>query len=336
MNITVSTEICALLIGFANSIGIKTNNLLEKVELNTEILKDTFERLEIEKFRFLWEMIIEQSNDSNLGLKFGSEYAIRTGGILKTIMLNCKDLEEALDKFITYHIINAEVNQFELITSGNSVSLLIKPYNTAIKFSRQSNESFLATIVKTFVGLSGEKLVIDEIHFAHEAPKEISLHKEIFKTKLVFGGQVNKIVFNKQLLKLPIAYSNRQLLVSLQQYADKLLREIKSNNQWSIKVERLLMQILLNGDKPGIDQIAVSLTMSPRNLQQKLKQESTNYQFLLNKVRKDLSLQLIGKPDVTINDLAFLMSYSDQSAFCNSFKKWTGKSPLEYRKEIIK
>lgn len=335
MEIRVSTELCAVLIGFANSIGIETNSLLRKVQLNSELLKDTFDRLELDKFRYLWEEIIEKSNNNNQGLIFGSGYALRTGGILKTILLNCKDLEEALDKFILYHIINAEINQFELITDGNRISLIITPYCSDILFSRHINESILATIVKTFVGLSGGKLVIDEIHFAHEAPKDISMHKEVFNTELCFDEDVNKIVFNKQELALPIAYSNRQLLDSLQQYADKLVNEIKTKNKWSLQVERFLTQILLNGDKPNIDLIAKNLYLSTRNLQYKLKLESTSYQFLLERVRKSLSLKLIENPEVTINDLAFLMSFSDQSAFCNSFKKWAGKSPLEYRKEIF-
>lgn len=335
MEVRVSTELCAVLVGFANSIGIETDDLLEKVQLNNEHLKDPFNRLELDKFRFLWEEIIEQSDDNNQGLIFGSGYALRTGGILKTILLNCKDLEEALNKFITYHIINAEINQFELKTDGNRISLFITPYSPDIVFSRHINESILATIVKTFIGLSGDKLVIDEIHFAHKAPEDISMHNEVFNAELFFARKANKIVFNKQQLALPIAYSNSQLLFSLQQYADKLVNEIKTKNKWSLQVERLLTQTLLNGDKPNIDLIAMNLNLSTRNLQYKLKQESTTYQFLLENVRKSLSLKLIENPEVTINDLAFLMSFSDQSAFCNSFKKWTGESPLEYRKEIF-
>jgi AraC-like DNA-binding protein len=334
VNTTVSNELCAVLLRYANSCGIETDDLIEKANLDTALFDETFERTDIEKFKFLWNNIIKRSDDPNFGLRFGSGYSLRKGGVLATIMLNCKDLEEALNKFINYHILNGEITQFDLVTNDEQVVLFIKPYTYDIVFSRHSNESVLAAIAKTFIGLSGGKLIIDEIHFAHEQAKDLALHNEVFKSSLFFGDQSNKIVFKKQFLSLPISYSNKQLLDSLLQFADKQVRDIKAKNQWSVKVERLLSEILLNGDKPTIDLISGKLMMSSRSLQQKLQKESTTYQLLLDKVRKDLSLQLIEKPDVSINDLAFLMAFSDQSAFTHSFKKWTGKSPLEFRKQV--
>jgi len=66
----------------------------------------------------------------------------------------------------------------------------------------------------------------------------------------------------------------------------------------------------------------------------KLKNESSSYQLLLDEVRKDISLLYIEKPETTINDLAFLLAFSDQSAFSHSFKRWTGVSPMEFRKTL--
>ena len=62
MRITISTELCAVLIEFADRIGIETDNLLKTVHLNKKLLNDTFNRIEIEKFQYLWGEIIESGS----------------------------------------------------------------------------------------------------------------------------------------------------------------------------------------------------------------------------------------------------------------------------------
>ena len=158
--------------------------------------------------------------------------------------------------------------------------------------------------------------------------------KRIFNTELVFNQKENRLVFEERYLSQSIFLANNELLDALQQFAQEQLNKLKSTNEWSNKVKRRIGWILLNGDKPGIETISQDLNISTRSLQNKLKNESVSYQILLDEVRKEISLSYIERPDTTINDLAFILAFSDQSAFSHSFKRWTGKSPLEYRKTL--
>jgi AraC-like DNA-binding protein len=48
-------------------------------------------------------------------------------------------------------------------------------------------------------------------------------------------------------------------------------------------------------------------------------------------VRKEIAVDYLKRPDVAIYDIAFLLGFSEQSAFNHAFKRWTGDSPREYR-----
>lgn len=54
----------------------------------------------------------------------------------------------------------------------------------------------------------------------------------------------------------------------------------------------------------------------------------------INKARIAEAKILLRKPDVTVQEVAEMLNFSDQSAFGKFFKKHTGKSPVEYKRQL--
>ena len=76
-----------------------------------------------------------------------------------------------------------------------------------------------------------------------------------------------------------------------------------------------------------------ALALNQRGPQQKLKAERTTFQGYLDGLRKRIALDSLKRRDVTLCDVAFLLGYSEQSAFNRAFKRWTRKTPRQYRRE---
>jgi AraC-like DNA-binding protein len=72
--------------------------------------------------------------------------------------------------------------------------------------------------------------------------------------------------------------------------------------------------------------------MSGRALQSKLRDDKTSFQQVLDTVRLEKASRLLTKGELQISEVAFLMGYSDQSAFNHAFKRWTGHSPQSFRR----
>jgi AraC-like DNA-binding protein len=60
--------------------------------------------------------------------------------------------------------------------------------------------------------------------------------------------------------------------------------------------------------------------MSVRNLQRRLKEVGTTFHRLLLTVRMDLASTYVHDPDIELAEVAFLLGFSDQSAFSRAFK----------------
>ena len=91
----------------------------------------------------------------------------------------------------------------------------------------------------------------------------------------------------------------------------------------------------LPGGLPKIDGVAASLGLSARSLQRRLQQRNLRYQQVLDEVRSELALQLIGGSDrLSLNEVAAYLGFNDQSAMQHAFRRWQGMTPGEYRRRI--
>ncbi|WFR64046.1 helix-turn-helix transcriptional regulator [Paenibacillus amylolyticus] len=74
--------------------------------------------------------------------------------------------------------------------------------------------------------------------------------------------------------------------------------------------------------------------MSIRTLQSRLREENTTYNKISVQVRMELALRYLQKGTYSLGDIAYALHFSEQSAFQNAFKKWTGQTPGQYRADL--
>ena len=79
------------------------------------------------------------------------------------------------------------------------------------------------------------------------------------------------------------------------------------------------------------DFVASQLGISVRNLQRRLRPMGTTYQQLLDEARQKLAIKLIADGDQPLYEIAYLVGYTEPSAFYKAFRRWTGMTPGEFR-----
>lgn len=85
----------------------------------------------------------------------------------------------------------------------------------------------------------------------------------------------------------------------------------------------------------SIEEIASKMDISVRALQRKLKEEGTSFRNLKEVVRKSLSEKYLSDMSLSIQEIADLLAYSERGAFEKAFKKWYGKNPIVFRKDLL-
>jgi len=92
----------------------------------------------------------------------------------------------------------------------------------------------------------------------------------------------------------------------------------------------------MTGERPSVEKIAHDMRMSVRTLQRRLGESGTNYQAVLDEVRRDASRRLLANTDLDASEIAFLLGFEELNSFSRAFHGWEGATPSRWRETFTR
>ncbi len=130
----------------------------------------------------------------------------------------------------------------------------------------------------------------------------------------------NTISFKSELIDKETYKSDAYLVPIMEQHLDLMTKALTYEKSFRAKVENTINDCLGKGEF-GVDIIAKELGMSRQTLHRKLKEEGVNYSTLADRIRLDMAQAYLTKTDETMETIAFLLGFSEASAFLRFFQK---------------
>jgi AraC-like DNA-binding protein len=321
-----------LLLQYATGTGINLAGLWEAVGLEASALENPMARIPVEQFNTLWHQVALRSGNPHFGLHFAETAdKLTTGSVLSSVMMNCATVESALEKLARYHGLTTDFLRLRVHQQGDCAYCTVEPIDAGVSLHRHYSEAVLCSLALTLRRLTQDKVRFIEAHFTHPCPADTAEHQRIFHCPLMFSQPRNELAIGSEALNWPIPLANAHILEQLEQLAQAMLGSLYQPDTWADRVAHQISQKLLQGEKPTLNAVARELAISPRHLQNKLKEEDITFQALLDELRKQAALKYLNERTLTICDIAFLLGFSEHSAFNHAFKRWTGTSPREYQ-----
>jgi AraC-like DNA-binding protein len=151
----------------------------------------------------------------------------------------------------------------------------------------------------------------------------------IFGPDIQYDAPDNRLCFDRTLVEAPLTMANPELArLNDQTVIDYLAR--CDSASITMQVRSRIIELLPDG-RPSQEAIAESLHLSLRSLQRKLQNEGTSFTTLLNDTQQQLAMQYIRESHRSIGEITYLLGYSEPGSFTRAFRRWTGKSPLQFR-----
>lgn len=325
---TASAAYLKALFDYTQARDLPAEKLLAGQALN---LEDRDARLTEAQCATLFDRAAMLLGDPDLGLHVGE--TIRPGhyGVLGYIAMNCSTLGEALTRLNRYQALVLDIGSMGIRMGAGEIRLSWSPDSE--RPFRQLAEFNLAGLVTFARWISGRAGAPRRLEFNYAAPTSVAEHQRIFTCDLRFDQPCYAIVFPDDWLRQPLIQPDPAMRELMLRLAEKQMLDLSRGDDALAKARRLIAKNLSEGELT-LEQLAAQLDMSARTLQRKLKEAGVGYSQLLDSVRQELAERYLADAQLDLNDLAFLLGFSEQSAFQRAFKRWKGESPGAYRRRL--
>jgi len=312
--------------------GLSQERFLNILGLTEATLDDIDARVSKETVAKAWSISAELTGDVHLGLMASLYAPLGTFPALDHIAANMPTVGEGLSSIARYcRLCDSELWMRLQETKEGAVVLLSFP-DTERAYSRHWAEWYIGLILSRARALSGRlDLPAHRVSLQHRAGSELSSLVSLLGCEPTFSPTETSISFEAAALNLPVKQASAFLRRVILRQAEQDLRLHSPAEVIVWEVKRVIANVLYR-EVPRIAVVAREIGCSVRTLQERLKNEGTSYDKLLDDVRRDLALQYVQDESIRLIEVPLLLRYSEPSPFHRAFRRWTGQSPLEARR----
>lgn len=157
----------------------------------------------------------------------------------------------------------------------------------------------------------------------------------LFQAPVVYDHPWVGFRFEARWLELPVVQTPQSAQDFLRQAPASLLIRYRDQSSLSERIRRLLRRHL-SAELPSLEFVADYLALTPQTLRRRLRDEGQGYQAIKDELRRDVAIEYLGRPELTLLDIANRLGFSEASTFHRAFKGWTGLAPGVYRQTRLR
>jgi AraC-like DNA-binding protein len=296
--------------------------------IDPDLLNKPGARIPLTSINGVWARATQIIEDPCFGLKGYKFWHPSYLHALGYAWLASHTLREAFNRFLRYLRILSEIPFLKLEEDSNGFTfmydfeLLDQPVPARIDLG-------MATAIHMCRLNFGEELTPKAVTFVHAEPPCAAEYEALFGGPVQFSSARDSMTLSLADVNKHLAGANPQLARLNDQVMIEYLGKLDKENIID-RVAATVVEMLPSGGVTD-EKVAAQLNMSGRSLQRRLQEAGTTFRSLIEEVRRELAATYVRDPAVELVEIAFLLGFSDQSAFSRAFKRWTGHTPSEFR-----
>jgi len=325
----VGTPAVLPLIAVLRQAGVDVAGALRAAKLDPDEVSNPEGRVLHEGVVRLWQVATELTGDQDLGLRVSAAIPPGAFGVVEYSLRKSPNLLEGLHRASRYFRIGHDVASLDVEIDGDLVIFehTLPGARTLPRAAADFIMSNLVLIIKDAV--TGGPMP-RQVWMDYAEPEDINALRERFGINVKFDTGRRALVFSAPDAQLGMRQAEPGLCAILDQHAQDMLAKLPPIGTFSDRVRELIADQLSGGD-PTAQEMARALKMSVRTLHRRLKEEGTSHKQLLAELRQQLAGKYLRESRMAVSEVAFLLGFSEPSAFHRAFRRWTGATPAAYR-----
>lgn len=326
---TMSVLIVRALAAGLAAADVPVHRHLTEAGIRPELLADPDARVATDAAFALFARAGELTHDPDFGLHAGAHLPLGAMEVLDYATSKSRTIGEGLERMARYYALLVEHIETKVESVGD-LARVIHRAEPPLVSPRHAVEMLFGAIVARGRLLTNRDWPLRLVRFVHAEPCDTAELRSFFRAPIDFGQPIDELVFDRAFLEQPLISADPGLTEVLERYAQSLVAKLSSGDPFLSDVRGAVVETL-HGGAPSLEQTARRLAVSPRTLQRRLTEIGVSHSEIVDAVRRELALRYLAEPQIALAEIAYLIGFSEGSAFHRAFRRWTGKTPKQCR-----
>ena len=217
-------------------------------------------------------------------------------------------------------------DRFELVREGSAVWLVD---NRPCDGGWIATEASFARFISEFRRSAPEHPFEQALEVTYAPPPHANRYPELFRVPVTFRAARNALRINPVWLDEAFDGGKDYVFGVFTRHADGLLEDLATKDTVRSAVEARMLADLHEGTL-SMDNTARDLGMSRQTLYRRLRDEGVTFAEVHDDLRRRMAMDYLSARKVSVGETAYLLGFSEASAFVRAFRRWTGVSPTAW------
>jgi AraC-like DNA-binding protein len=316
------------LLACARGIGLDPDDLRATLGVDPALLHDPDGRVPLPLLYDFVELVAARAGDEHAPLRLAHHLDVESFDALGLLVVTARDLGEGLDRTIRYQRVFAEGERYDLEHVGDHVHVRYTPWGPPRPAHVAMADMFARDLGVNTSMITGGPIEGLRVRLRRAAPRDHDRWSALLGVPAELGAPLDEVVFPRAAMAIPFPRADAMVHRFFERYLDERLARLPADSP--LARVRAAIEDLLPSGSITLGTVARRMRTSPRTLQRRLAAESTSLSDLVESVRRARGLALV-EAGASLAEIAWMLGYSEPSAFHRAFRRWTRTTPRAWR-----
>lgn len=254
------------------------------------------------------------------------DFDIAQFGVLHYLVSSAANVDDALVSLVRYMSVSVTTIHCRL-ERHSSHALLHFDFASASQDDGSATEIWMLRVTGLIGKLLGRPFHPRQVAFRHGPHGDRRDYFKRFGCPALFRQKNNSLELPPTILREPCLEADPTLHSIMRFYLASHARNPgQLRNQVAEEVLRLMPEC-----RATLVNVAQALRMNPRTLQRRLAEEESDFENLLDSVRREQAFRLLQQAEMGTGEIASALGYRQTGSFRRAHQRWLGISPAEFR-----
>ncbi|HEY3642032.1 MAG TPA: AraC family transcriptional regulator [Xanthobacteraceae bacterium] len=312
--------------------GVAEKDVLAGARISKSAMSSPATRVSLNQILECYHNADRLARDPHFAYHAGLRFHVSSYGMYGFAILSSMNFRQTLDFAVKYHQLATPLAEilFKEETGCGIWTVSPLPHQRVdARLYKYLVELQFGIFLSLHRDIMGPAFSVRDLHVTYAPPEDALRYPDIFGCPVLFGQSENKLLFDAAWLDGAPKLGNEITYSTVIALCDNLMEELNLRIGLVGKVRQLLLVNLMQ--PTSFNDVAGSLNMSARTLRRKLQEESTSFRKLVDELRMDMAIRYLRDTDLTVEDLASTLGFSDAANFRHAFRRWTKAAPHQFR-----